>query len=141
VFNHPSAVSEIAARYLFVWLTMIGGAYVFGKREHMYLEMVQDMCPPKVKCIMEMVCEALTAVFAVCVLFLGGRIYLLRQMTAIDPLIHLPMGYIYMALPISGVIIVFYCICNELMLARKFKDPAYKIPEVDEAGPVMREVL
>lgn len=35
VFNSPSAVSEILSRYLFVWLILFAGAYVFGLREHM----------------------------------------------------------------------------------------------------------
>ncbi len=32
-FNNPSAMSENAAQYLFVWLVMFGSAYVFGSRE------------------------------------------------------------------------------------------------------------
>ena len=32
-FNRPSAISETAAQYLFVWMVMFGSAYVFGLRE------------------------------------------------------------------------------------------------------------
>ena len=35
IFNKPSAVSEVLARYMFVWMVLLCAAYVFGLREHM----------------------------------------------------------------------------------------------------------
>jgi TRAP-type C4-dicarboxylate transport system permease small subunit len=48
VFNRPSAVSEVPARYLFVWFTMFGGAYVFGKREHMNIALLLTTYVPPI---------------------------------------------------------------------------------------------
>jgi TRAP-type C4-dicarboxylate transport system permease small subunit len=121
IFNNPSAISEALARYLFVWLTMFGGAYVFGKREHMNLNFIRDQFPPKGKVILEMISEFLIAVFAIMVMIYGGKIYALKQMIQIDPSMQIPMGYIYASLPMAGYLILFYFICNEIELFKKLK--------------------
>ncbi|MDR2772614.1 MAG: TRAP transporter small permease [Elusimicrobiota bacterium] len=121
VFNNPSAISEALARYLFVWLTMYGGAYVFGKRDHMNLSFVRDRFSPKIKLILMMVSEFLIAIFAFSVMIIGGKSYTLQQMIQLDPSMQIPMGYIYSSLPIAGVLILFYFICNELELFRQLK--------------------
>jgi TRAP-type C4-dicarboxylate transport system permease small subunit len=121
VFNRPSAVSEVLARYLFVWLTMFGGAYVFGKREHMNIAFLREKLPPLGKMIMEVLSEFLIAGFAFMVMFYGGRIYALKQMGSIDPSINISMGYIYLSLPAAGIVILFYAICNIVELAGAYK--------------------
>jgi TRAP-type C4-dicarboxylate transport system permease small subunit len=119
VFNNPSAVSEAAARYLFVWLTMFGGAYVFGKREHMNLTFISAKLNPKGQIILQIVSEALILVFALAVMSYGGKLYADMQLVQIDPSLNIPMAYIYWALPASGVLILFYTICNEIALVKK----------------------
>ena len=119
VFNNPSAVSEAAARYLFVWLTMFGGAYVFGKREHMNLTFIAAKLKPKGRIILEIVSEALILAFALGVMSYGGKLYADMQLVQIDPSLNIPMAYIYWALPAAGVLILFYTICNEIVLVKK----------------------
>lgn len=121
LFNSPSAISESIARYLFVWLTMYGGAYVFGKREHMNLEFIREKMPLKVRTLVEMLSELLIAIFAVIVMIIGGYIQTSTQMIQADPSTQIPMGYIYSSVMISGILIVFYSICNEIKLFRKLK--------------------
>ncbi|MDR3049904.1 MAG: TRAP transporter small permease [Elusimicrobiota bacterium] len=120
-FNAPSAISEAMARYLFVWLTMYGGAYVFGKRQHMNLSFVRDKFPPKIKTMVEMFGEFVIGVFAVIVMIIGGYVQTTTQMIQADPSTQIPMGYIYSAVPIGGILIVFYAICNEIVLSKQLK--------------------
>ena len=47
IFNKPSAVSEVLARYMFVWMVLLCAAYVFGLREHMNIPFVKDKLPPR----------------------------------------------------------------------------------------------
>ncbi|MDR1952313.1 MAG: TRAP transporter small permease [Elusimicrobiota bacterium] len=121
LFNSPSAISEALARYLFVWLTMYGGAYVFGKREHMNLGFIRDKMPLKIKTAIEMFSEFVIAVFAVIVMIIGGYIQTSTQMIQADPSTQIPMGYIYSSVMISGILIVFYSLCNEIKLLKKLK--------------------
>lgn len=35
ILNNPSTVTEEALRYLLIWVTMVGGAYAYGRRKHL----------------------------------------------------------------------------------------------------------
>lgn len=119
-FNSPSAVSEVLAKYLFVWLVLYAGAYVFGTREHMAIGFIRDKFPRKIRLILEMFTEFSVAVFALLIMGFGGYKLSLRQMMQSDSALHIPMGIIYSAIPISGALIVFYFILNEMSLIHRF---------------------
>lgn len=112
VFNNPSVITEQTSQYLFVWLIMYGSAYVFGKREHMQISFVRDKAPKCVRKIIDIFQEIVTTIFVLGVMIYGGYFSALRQMGQIDAALQIPMGVIYSAIPISGVVIIFYAINN-----------------------------
>ena len=120
LFNSPSAVSEVLARYLFIWLVLIGGAYVFGLREHMAITFMRDKMPRKLRLSLEVLGELATTVFALLVLTIGGFIGMERQMAQLDSALQIPIGIIYIAIPLSGAMTLFYCLYNQYELFRKF---------------------
>lgn len=121
VLNNPSAISEVLAKYLFVWLVLFGTAYVFGLKEHMSITFVKDKLPLKVQYILDFISEIIIAAFAGIVMIQGGWISTVKQMSQMDSSLKMPMGVVYSAIPISGVIIIFYCIYNILVVSKKFK--------------------
>ncbi|WP_183272606.1 TRAP transporter small permease [Buttiauxella sp. A111] len=120
LLNSPSAVSEVLARYLFIWLVLIGGAYVFGLREHMAITFMRDKMPRNLRISMEILGELATSVFAFLVLTIGGYIGMSRQMAQLDSALQIPIGIIYIAIPLSGAMTLFYCLYNQYGLFRKF---------------------
>lgn len=121
LFNSPSAVSEVLSRYLFIWLVLFGSAYVFGLREHMAISFIKDKFRAKYRLLAEMFIELVTASFAYAIMITGGYNSALRQMWQLDSALQIPMGVIYSAIPISGALILFYFIYNELNLVNQFK--------------------
>lgn len=119
LLNSPSAVSEVLSRYLFIWLVLIGSAYVFGLREHMAITFMRDRMSHNVRIMMEMLGELATATFALLVLTVGGYIGMSRQMGQLDSALQIPIGVIYAAIPLCGVLTVFYCLYNQYGLARQ----------------------
>lgn len=120
VFESPSAISEVLSRYLFVWLVLFGSAYVFGSREHMAIAFVKDKFSPKIRLLIDMLIELITVAFALTVMIAGGYNSALRQMWQMDSALQIPMGMIYAAIPISGVLMLFYFLCNEVRLVNHF---------------------
>ncbi|GLT15325.1 TRAP transporter small permease [Vibrio algivorus] len=116
IFNSPSAFSEVLSRYLFIWLILFGAAYVFGLREHMAITFIKEKFNKKTRIIIEMVIELVTVIFAYTVMISGGYSSAARQMWQIDSALQIPMGTIYSAIPISGGLIFFYFIFNEMKL-------------------------
>ncbi|WP_300342502.1 TRAP transporter small permease [Fusobacterium sp.] len=118
-FNNPSVVTEQTSQYLFVWLVMYGSAYVFGKREHMQISFVRDLSPKNLRKFIDIFQEIIITIFVIGVMVYGGYFTTLKQMGQTDAALQIPMGVVYSAVPISGVIIIFYAIYNIKTLIRK----------------------
>lgn len=112
VLGHPSVFSEALAKYLFIWLIFFSMAYVFGKREHMAIEFFADKLSKKKRLILDNLNQVLIILFSSGVLIYGGIFTTIYQMQKIDATLQIPMGYIYMIVPISGLLVIFYCINN-----------------------------
>ena len=112
MLNNPSTFSEALTRYLFVWLVLVTATYAFGSREHMYISALNDKLRGGVKTTVSIGIEALTILFAGCVMIYGGSRIAAMQMVSLDSSLHIPMGIVYAIIPVCGVITVFYCMCN-----------------------------
>ncbi|MFV2104184.1 TRAP transporter small permease [Micromonospora sp. LOL_024] len=108
VLNSPSGWSEELAKYLFIWLGLLGGGWVFGQRGHVAADLAVQRMPEKVQRFMGVLVQLCTLAFAGLVLIWGG--YQMVRLTWDQTLTGLPVnvGWMYLALPISGVIIAFY---------------------------------
>lgn len=125
VFNSPSAISEVLSRYLFIWLILLGSAYVFGLREHMAITFVKDKFAPKFRTCVEMFIELVTVTFAIFIMVMGGYSSSVRQMMQLDSALQIPMGAIYAAIPICGALMIFYFVYNETKLINELlSEPA-----------------
>lgn len=126
LFDSPSAVSEVLSRYLFIWLVLIGAAYVFGLKEHMSITYVRDKFSPKVGVIVDLIVEWSISYFAYIVMWHGGYKASVRQMWQLDSALEIPIGIIYSALPISAVLILTYSFINQIKLINKYKEISEK---------------
>ncbi|HFQ4903033.1 TPA: TRAP transporter small permease [Vibrio vulnificus] len=121
LFNSPSAVSEVLSRYLFIWLILFGAAYVFGLKEHMSITFIKQKFNEKIQILLEMLIELTTVTFALSIMIFGGYNSSVRQMWQLDSALQIPMGVIYAAIPISGVLMVFYFFYNQMHLVLRLK--------------------
>ena len=120
-FNRPSTVSEELLTYSFTWMALLISAYVFGKRDHMRMEFLAQKFTGKAKLILDVIIEAMVLAFAAVVMVYGGVEITKLTMTQVTASLHIPMGYLYLVLPISGVMIVFFSFVNilDLILGEK----------------------
>ncbi len=115
VLNNPSTVSEDLLIYSFVWMALLGSSYVFGKKDHMtmvFFRQKLDNKSPQVKFILSVMTEIVVLIFSALVLVLGGVQISKLAMGQISPALGIPMGYVYLALPLSGIITIIYNILN-----------------------------
>lgn len=121
-FFTPNPYTEAISKYLFVWMVLFTGAYVFGLREHMNIGFMRSKMPAKAATVVEMICEGVIAAFAGAVMVYGGYMQSMKQMSQLDAALQIPIGLIYIAVPISGLFIVFYALCNEIELFKRLKN-------------------
>lgn len=112
VFNSPSTVSEELLTYSFTWMALLATAYVFGKRDHMRMGFLADKFSAKVQKALSVGAEVLIMLLAGAVMVYGGFTIVQLTMTQSTASLGIPMGVVYIILPVSGVLIVFYSILN-----------------------------
>jgi len=132
VMNDPAIFTEEVSRYSMIWLSLLGAAYAAGRIEHMAYTMFPDkLHGARLDLHMRSVALAILA-FAACVMCYGGGKLVQRaldfgQLTAT---LQWPMGYVYLCIPASGALIIFYQV---LILLR----PASFRPEEAAAAPAL----
>lgn len=119
VFNSPSTISEELLRYCLIWLAMIGSAYMFGLREHMSITFFVEKFGEEVVRKLSILSEVIIVVFSLFVLVYGGVNITLLTMKQVSAALGISMGYIYLVLPLSGILMIFYGVLNILNLIKE----------------------
>ncbi|WP_209123407.1 TRAP transporter small permease [Alkalihalobacillus sp. BA299] len=110
--------TEEMARFLFIWLAFIGGYFTIRRGVNITFDLVIDMLPQSIWKVV------FTGLNVVSVLFLGLVGYLginlsILNMTNLSPVMGVPYGYIYFALPIGALVMIFAQIETYLILIKK----------------------
>lgn len=111
-FNRPSTISEELLTYSFTWMSLFASAYVFGKRDHMRIGFLADKITGTAKRYLEAAIEMLAFAFAGVVMVYGGSSITKLTMMQTTASLQIPMGYVYAAVPVTGVLIMLFCLVN-----------------------------
>ncbi|MCF0104509.1 MAG: TRAP transporter small permease [Eggerthellaceae bacterium] len=112
LLNAPSTWSEELLTYAFVWMVMFGSAFIFGKREHMRMSFIADKIKGTTRRLLESFIELLIDIFSVMVMIAGGTFITNLTFPQVTASLGITMAYIYVIIPISGVLILVYSIFN-----------------------------
>ena len=122
-FNRPSTVSEELLTYSFAWMALLSSAYVFGRREHMRMAFLANKFHGGARKFLELLGEVFSFAFAAGVMAYGGVEITKLTMTQVTASLQIPMGYVYVVLPVTGFLIMFFSLVNAMdTLAANFTD-------------------
>lgn len=112
IFGVPSTVTDELARFLFMWVALIGGAYTLGQGRHLAIDLLPMLLTGTRKLLLELLILALIMTFAGLVMIYGGTSLVLKTLASgqMTPSLQIPMGYVYGAIPFSGAVMIFYCL-------------------------------
>lgn len=127
--------TEELARFLLIWVALLGGAVAFGTKGHLGVDYFVGKLHSDSRKLMACVAQVIVLLFAATVFVYGGwRVVCdalaMEQMT---PALGLKMGHVYLALPIAGVFMVIYTIEN---LVEIVATPAEKLHAPDDTVEV-----
>lgn len=114
VMGEQAKWTEELARFLLVWVALLGGAVAFGTKGHLGVDYFVGKFDPEVQRLMAVVVHLIVLFFAASVFVYGGSRVVsdalaMEQMT---PALGWKMGHVYLALPIAGVFMVIYTVEN-----------------------------
>ncbi len=114
VLNDPSSWTEELARYLMIWVGLIGAAYAAGRRLHLSLDLLPSALTGRKLHILRMIIESLIIVFALSALVTGGLrlVWVMLTLGQTSASLQLPLGYVYLAVPLSGLFIAWYAVLD-----------------------------
>ena len=110
----PSSFSDELARYLMIWLGLIGSAYVSGKKEHVSIDYFLKKLNHKKRVLLNRLIDFIILFFAFFVMIIGGGhlVFVTIKLEQLSPSLQIPLGIVYSVIPLSGLIIIFYQISN-----------------------------
>ena len=112
VMGDPSSWTEELATFLMIWVSMLGASVALYRGAHLGIDYFVGKFSDRKRAIIEAFVFGCIAVFSFTVMFIGG-IQLVRitlSMGQVSPALNLKMGYVYLALPISGFFLVIYSV-------------------------------
>ena len=110
----PSSFSDELARYLMIWLGLMGAAYVSGKKEHVSIDYFLKKLNRKKRFLLNRIIGFIIIFFAFLVMVIGGGnlVFITIKLEQLSPSLQIPLGFVYSVIPLSGLIIIFYQISN-----------------------------
>ncbi|SJZ86073.1 TRAP transporter small permease [Garciella nitratireducens] len=111
-FYRPSTISEELLTYSFAWMSLLVAAYVFGKQDHMRMTFIVEKFSKENQRKFVITREIITLIFAIVILIYGGFSIAQLGMGQQSSSLGIPMGYVYLVLPVSGIITMIYNILN-----------------------------
>ncbi len=114
LMKSPSSFTDELAGYLLIWVGLLGAAYVAGKGEHLAIDLLLQKSSPKRKLKLQMIISVVVILFAMAVLVLGGSwlVYTRFYLSVKSSALGMPLGVVYLVLPVSGVLITYFEIDN-----------------------------
>jgi TRAP-type transport system small permease protein len=104
--NFSIAWSSEIARYIFIWLVLLGSILAFQNSEHLGLDLLPKVLPPKLGRLMLVITDVLV-LYAICILIVGGWQYGIFTIESgwLSPAAGVPLGIVQILLPISAALL------------------------------------
>ncbi len=120
LLSSPSSFTDELAGFLLIWVGVLGAAYVAGRKEHLAIDILVQRSPPARQRRLQFIIHALILIFALFVMVIGGTslVYTRFVLDVKSAALQLPLGYVYIVLPLSGLIIIYYEILHILHLSK-----------------------
>ncbi|WP_395339221.1 TRAP transporter small permease [Ningiella sp. W23] len=134
VLQAPSTATDEIARFLLMWLTLLGAAWVVGQRAHLAIDLLSDKLSLNKAVKLQRLLVVLIALFALSVMLVGGisLVDITLTLEQSSTVLQVPMGYVYIALPVSGVFMLGFCICA-FIEAKELLEQARKAHMIDNS--------
>ncbi|MBZ9730092.1 TRAP transporter small permease [Salegentibacter sp. JZCK2] len=121
ILQASSSFTEEIARYLLIWIGILGAAYVAGQQQHLSIDILAPKLSLKNRVKLRMGINLLIILFCLLVLVIGGSnlVYLNYLLGQTSAALNIPLGAVYTVIPISGVLVIIYKI-NELLNPKQY---------------------
>lgn len=110
VLQSASSYTEEIARFLLIWIGILGAAYASGQQDHLAINILPPKLDEKNRIKLRVFINILVIAFAILALIIGGGnlVYVNFELGQSSAALGIPLGYVYLVLPLSGILIIIY---------------------------------
>lgn len=110
VVGTPSSFTDELARYLMIWVGVLGAAYISGRRMHVAIDILPSKLDKGRQVKLKIFISWIIIVFCFFALVIGGMrlVYITFTLGQYSPALQIPLALVYMVIPISGILIIYY---------------------------------
>lgn len=114
VMQSPSGFTDELARYLLIWVGLLGASYASGQNFHLAIDIIPAKADLQKQKYYHLIVNLIVATFAFFIMVIGGLnlVYLTYILDQTSAALEVPLAIIYSVIPLSGILIIFYSILN-----------------------------
>lgn len=112
ILRNPSGYTEELAGFLLIWIGLLGAGYAYYAKAHLGIDVLTTRLSGVKKQVSEILVAGIVFVFALFILVIGGwnLVDLTFTLKQISPVMGIPMGCVYLVLPLTGILFMYYSI-------------------------------
>lgn len=116
VMGEPSSFTDELARYLMIWLGILGAAYVSGKNMHVAIDVLPKRFSISTQKKIKNIVAGIIMAFAFFAFVIGGfrLVYITFILDQQSAALQIPLAVVYLCIPVSGLLIIYYKISDLL---------------------------
>ena len=110
ILQDPSSFTEELAGFLLIWIGLLGSSYALYTKSHLGIDILTSKLSGFRKQLTQIMIHAIVILFALFVLVIGGirLVNITFTLKQISPAMSIPMGYVYLVLPLTGILMIYY---------------------------------
>jgi TRAP-type C4-dicarboxylate transport system permease small subunit len=124
ILKNPSTWTEELAVFLLIWVSLLGAAVALNRGAHLGIDYFVSKLSERKRLYTEIFAFLCIAAFSLCVMIIGGITLVIStlKLGQVSPALGIKIGYVYLAVPISGFFLVLYSVIGLVeRLAQLFK--------------------
>ena len=112
LLNSSYSFTEELARFLLIWLSVLGAAYLNARREHLSMDFIYSKLSDRNQVRLSIFGEVVIFIFALLVMLVGGAnlVFITLHLDQLSGTLRIPLGYVYSILPVSGFLIMCFSV-------------------------------
>jgi TRAP-type C4-dicarboxylate transport system permease small subunit len=128
ILGSQASWTEELARYLLIWIGILGAAYASGKHLHLSIDLFPDSLSGTQKQRLMVVINLLVIFFVIAAMIIGGSrlVYVTSYLGQESAALEWPLAAVYTVMPLSGIIIVYHKVSDIIHELKKEHEPMHK---------------
>jgi TRAP-type C4-dicarboxylate transport system permease small subunit len=112
LLRSPSSYTEEIARFMLIWIGLLGAAHAYRTKMHLGLDLLTARLTGNARLWAELFSAACVAGFSIIVMVVGGAqlVSLIWELEQTSAALGVQIAFIYSVIPLTGAIITLYAV-------------------------------